>query len=125
MEWKSGHTVSKDSASHRAPLLASNHDFARVFTNVPDLVHSVDGDGVIVYANPTVTELLGYEIDEYLGMRFVDICATSHYSDLAARFQSLTADGELDAVEGLLVSKQGESIPVEIRSLASYFEASG
>jgi PAS domain S-box-containing protein len=95
-------------------------EFEHVFANFPDLVHSVDEDGFIVYANPVVTKLLGYELEEYIGMRIVDIYAPPYHAELAAGFKALIARGELDTVESCLISKSGEKIPVEIRSLAKY-----
>lgn len=94
--------------------------FERVFANFPDLVHSVDEDGFIVYANPVVTKLLGYELEEYVGMRIVDVYAPPYHAELAAGFKALIARGELDTIESCLISKSGEKIPVEIRSLAKY-----
>jgi len=91
-----------------------------VFANFPDLVHSVDEDGFIVYANPVVTKLLGYELEEYVGMRIVDVYAPPYHAELAAGFKALIARGELDTIESCLISKSGEKIPVEIRSLAKY-----
>jgi PAS domain S-box-containing protein len=42
-------------------------DLADFLDNAPVPIHSVDGNGVIVYANRAELELLGYRADEYIG----------------------------------------------------------
>jgi PAS domain S-box-containing protein len=42
-------------------------DLADFLDNAPVAIHSVDPDGVIVYANRAELELLGYRADEYVG----------------------------------------------------------
>jgi len=105
-------------------LKSSTHEwrsnFERVFATFPDLVHSVDEGGTVVYANPMATTLLGYELDEYIGMRIDDIYAPPHHAEVASGFKALQARGELDVIESCMTSKAGEKIPVEIRSLAFY-----
>lgn len=106
-------------AFSQAPLMRHTN-FERVFANFPDLVHSVDENGRIVYANATVTQLLGYQLEEYIGMRIRDVYEPSQHAELAAGFKALIVQGELGTIESCLISKSGEKVPVEIRSLANY-----
>ena len=49
--------------------------FAIVIENFPDMIHSVDEDGQIVYANAKAENLLGYSRDELRKMNIRDLYA--------------------------------------------------
>ena len=49
--------------------------FEILLDNFPDMIHSIDEDGKIVYTNQTAERLLGYSRDELLGMQIRDIYA--------------------------------------------------
>ena len=102
------------------------HANARVFEQLldrfPDIIQSVDEDGVLVYVNRRATELLGYERDELLGMNIRDLYAREVWPGLEKGFAHLKAHGSLQGVESMVQARDGTRIPVEIRSFAVYDE---
>lgn len=87
----------------------------------PDMIHSVDTEGRIVYANQTATRLLGYSLPELLSMNIRQIYADEILPAMERGFKELKESGSKN-VESLLKAKDGTRIPVEIRSLSLYDE---
>jgi PAS domain S-box-containing protein len=85
----------------------------------PDMIHSVDTNGQIVYANQTATRLLGYSMTELLSMNIRQIYADEILPAVERGFKELKEAGTKN-VESLLKTKDGTRIPVEIRSLSIY-----
>lgn len=86
----------------------------------PDIVHSVDKSGQIVFTNRRAVELLGYSRDELLGMNVREIYAPEILEDMERGFLTLQEEGDLKVLESRLVTANGERIDVEIRSFALY-----
>ncbi len=86
----------------------------------PDIIHSVNKDGNIVFTNKFATELLGYKEEELLNMNIRDIYSSRRHEKVMAGFEDLKKKGRLTGVESVLVDKKGKEIPVEIRSLSLY-----
>jgi PAS domain S-box-containing protein len=93
--------------------------FAIVIENFPDMIHSVDENGQIVYANAMAESLLGYTRDELRQMNINDLYAEEIREQLEQGFSALKESGE-QAVESILKDREGKSIPVEIRSFSIY-----
>ena len=86
----------------------------------PDIIQSVDESGHIVYANRKASELLGYSRSELLGMHVQKLYAPEIWEKVQKGFASLKDHGSLSVNDSLIVDKQGNIIPVEIRSFAVY-----
>jgi PAS domain S-box-containing protein len=82
----------------------------------------VDPSGHIVYANRKASELLGYSRDELLGMHVQKLYAPEIWEKVQKGFASLKDHGSLTVHDSLICDKQGNVIPVEIRSFAVYDE---
>jgi len=93
--------------------------FEILLDNFPDVIHSIDDSGNIVYTNRTAETLLGYSRDELLTMNIREIYAEDVLEDVERGFSDLKERGE-KRVESMLKAKDGTRIPVEIRSFSIY-----
>jgi len=87
----------------------------------PDIIHSVNAEGIIVLTNQKACALLGYAKDELIGMHISNIYADDVMQEVNEGFDSLILSGE-QCVDSKLISKIGEEIPVEVRSFSIYDE---
>lgn len=94
--------------------------FEQIVQHFPDIIHSVDGNGKIVSTNAFASELLGYTQEELVGKSIYDIYPQEIRGMVKKGFEQLKKDGFKDGIESKLVSKTGELIDVEIRSLSLY-----
>lgn len=94
--------------------------FEQIVEHFPDIIHSVDPDGKIVSTNAFATKLLGYKKSELIGKSIYDIYSKEIADQVKQGFEDLKKSGFKDSVESKLVSKSGEVIDVEIRSLSLY-----
>jgi CRP/FNR family transcriptional regulator, cyclic AMP receptor protein len=53
-------------------LIKSEEKFRRIVESISDLIFQVDPEGIISYANPSVSTI-GYEVDELIGKPFIEI----------------------------------------------------
>jgi len=93
--------------------------FEILLDNFPDMIHSIDEQGNIIYTNKTAERLLGYSRDELLAMNIRQIYADEVLEALKRGFTDLKERGD-KTVESLLKAKDGAKIPVEIRSFSIY-----
>jgi len=93
--------------------------FEILLDNFPDMIHSIDEQGNIIYTNKTAERLLGYSRDELLTMNIRQIYADEVLEALKRGFTDLKERGD-KTVESLLKAKDGAKIPVEIRSFSIY-----
>ncbi len=99
---------------------------ARLFESLldwfPDMIQSVGKDGKIVYANRRASELLGRPREEIIGMHLRKLYAPEIWAKVEAGFATLQSRGNLTVGESLVLDRDGNRIPVEIRSFAVYDE---
>lgn len=93
--------------------------FEILLDNFPDMIHSIDPKGNIVYTNRTAERLLGYTREELMSMNIRQIYADEILEALDRGFADLKKEGD-KSVESLLKAKNGTRIPVEIRSFSIY-----
>lgn len=93
--------------------------FRILLDNFPDMIHSIDDQGNIVYTNRTASTLLGYSGDELAKMNIREIYAEEVLPALEMGFKDLKQKGD-KRVESILKAKNGSKIPVEIRSFSIY-----
>jgi PAS domain S-box-containing protein len=93
--------------------------FELLLDNFPDMIHSINDDGQIVYTNKTAEILLGYKRSELIGMNIRQIYADEVLEDVERGFRELKKEGD-KTVESVLKAKDGTRIPVEIRSFSIY-----
>jgi PAS domain S-box-containing protein len=93
--------------------------FETILDNFPDIIHSVDDQGNIVFTNRTAERMLGYSRAELLAMNIRQLYAPEILAAVERGFSDLKKDGT-KRIESMLVTKAGEPIPVEIRSFGIY-----
>jgi len=93
--------------------------FEILLDSFPDMIHSVDDKGNIVYTNKRTQSLLNYAKEDLLTMNIRQIYADEGIDSLEKGFLDLKERGD-KTVESLLKTKDGTSIPVEIRSFSIY-----
>ncbi len=94
--------------------------FKILLDNFPDMIHSIGDDGKIVYTNKTAETLLGYTSEELIGKDIKEIYADRILREMEKGFSDLKEDGDKNIPESWLKTKDGEEIPVEIRSFSIY-----
>ncbi len=94
--------------------------FENLLDNFPDMIHSVNDTGQIIYANRTAESLVGYTRDELLSMNIRQIYADSVLKAVDKGFSDLKKQGDKTVPESLVRAKDGTEIPVEIRSFSIY-----
>lgn len=94
--------------------------FEVLLDNFPDMIHSVDDKGKIVYANKTAESLLGYSHKELLSMNIHELYADSVFNAVSEGFSDLKKNGGKIIPESLVKCKDGTEIPVEVRSFGIY-----
>lgn len=94
--------------------------FEILLHNFPDMIHSIDDAGNIVYTNKAAETLLGYTHDELLSMNICDLYPEELRAVVEEGFSDLKEKGEKTVPESRLQAKDGTKIPVEIRSFAIY-----
>lgn len=91
--------------------------FGALMDNFPDMIHSVDEQGNIIFFNSMALELLGYPESQLSGMNIRKLYAPEILEAVEKGFQEIKQTGE-KRVESIFVARDGTRIPVEIRTLA-------
>lgn len=94
--------------------------FEILLDNFPDMIHSIDDDGNIVYTNKTAEILLGYSREELLSMNIRQLYADHLLDEVERGFSDLKAKGDKTVNDSQLKAKDGTLISVEIRSFSIY-----
>lgn len=94
--------------------------FEILLDNFPDMIHSIDDEGNIIYTNKTAETLLGYTRDELLTMHIKQIYADRVLREMEKGFSALKQEGDKNIPESWLKTKNGDEVPVEIRSFSIY-----
>ncbi|MEI7899148.1 MAG: ATP-binding protein [bacterium] len=90
--------------------------FDSLIENFPDMIHSVDENGNIVYVNRMATQLLGYTADELRAMNIRQLYPPEIFDVIEKGFQEVKQTGEKH-IESLFMAHDGTRIPIEIRTL--------
>jgi two-component system, NtrC family, sensor kinase len=98
--------------------LGSVEAFQVLVENFPDMIHSVDSEGRIVYVNKMASQLLGYTTDELLGMNIRQLYPREILEAVEAGFNEVKQNTSEKQVESQFLAKDGTRIPVELRTLS-------
>jgi len=99
--------------------IANADIFEILLDHFPDMIHSVDDEGNILYTNRTAESLLGYTREELWSMNIRQLYAADMLDAVQKGFSELKQSGE-KTVESVLRDRRGARIPVEIRSFSIY-----
>ena len=98
-------------------LAASEVRYRRLFESAKDGILILDADsGVIIDANPFITELLGYSLAECLGKHIWDLRSLKNVAASKEKFLELQRQGYVRYEDIPLETAQGEIKPVEFVS---------
>ncbi len=92
--------------------------FSLLMNHFPDMIHSVDEQGGIVYFNRTALTLLNYTEDEFAVLNIRQLYAPEVLEAVEKGFIEVKQQAGQKSVETLLVTKDGARIPVEQRTIA-------
>ena len=90
--------------------------FDSLVDHFPDMIHSVNEQGDIVYVNHTASQLLGYTESEFRAMNIRQLYPPEILEAVEKGFREVKQTGE-KRVESLFIAKDGIRIPVELRTL--------
>ncbi|MBN2087207.1 PAS domain S-box protein [Candidatus Peregrinibacteria bacterium] len=91
-----------------------------IVENSPEMIHSIDENGYIVFANNKEYELLGYDLGELIGLHMSKLYSPELMEFVKKGFKELTEEGSLFIPSTQMIKKNGELIDVEIHSIAIF-----
>jgi len=90
--------------------------YTALFDHSNDAVFIVDLDGVHLSVNQRAADMLGYEIEELIGIPVEGIIVDQEYSDALSRMDALLSGEKLPIYERQFRRKDGSIFPVEINA---------
>jgi len=97
----------------------ANFKYRSLYRSTPAMLHTVDGDGLIVTVTDHWLTKLGFTRDEVLGRPITDFMSVADqrkYDD--GRLQDLIAAGDFNNVERQMLSKDGVTIDLVMSAIA-------
>jgi PAS domain S-box-containing protein len=92
---------------NEAGLLAQERLYHNYVTSAPDPIFVTNAAGQYVDANPAAIALTGYEKEELIGMRIIDLMHPERHAEAVEAFERVLVSGKTDA-ELLLRRKDGK-----------------
>jgi PAS domain S-box-containing protein len=103
----------------------ANFKYRNLYRSTPAMLHTVDGDGLIITVTDHWLSKLGFRRDEVLGRPITDFMSAADQKKYAdGRLQALIAEGDFNNLERQMVTKDGRTIDL-IMSAISHRDASG
>ncbi len=100
----------------RTTLPNYEQPYEALFEQTNDAVVILDPDGTYQAANKRATDMLGYPLDELVGLSLSKIVKPDEYDDAMRRMAALLADQSVPIYERRLIRKDGTEISVEINA---------
>ena len=94
-------------------LANSEHKFRALFEKSTDVLFLIGLDTAIIEANANASKILGYEPQEFTGMRYADLVPPEERAELKRRFDRARSGEVLDYVQRRLVTKDGDQVVME------------
>ncbi len=117
--------ISITNATSFEKITASEEKFKALSENSPDIIYTLDDQGVFTYVNPAWQRVLGHEEKEVIGKRFANFSKRDITESTIKAFERIrTKKHELNNLFGILLHKNGEERIFEI-SGAPNIDASG
>jgi PAS domain S-box-containing protein len=105
-----------------ADLIASEQRYRELIEQAPAMIYQIDDEGRFLTANQTQLALLGYRLEELLGVPLADICPPSQRDRVAVHLRRVREQGSGE-LEVEFVCKDGRRLNVEVRATAVQDEA--
>lgn len=93
--------------------------YRKLYDDAPDMMHSVNKDGMIIICNRTEAAALGYGFDEIIGQPFTKIIAPEERDHCLQKFEAIKKQGSFEG-EATLTAKDGRRIPTYMKVKAIY-----
>ena len=91
--------------------------------NTSDMIYMVDTGGRLIFYNPVTSSLLGYDETELLGEPFASLICEPDTDEAIRRFrQAMKGEEVFSAYEMDMITRDGQPVPVELRSSTMYSE---
>ncbi len=97
-----------------AALNESEKTYRALFENANDAIFLLDLEGTHVNVNPKAAEMLGYTVEELIGMSAKETIVPDEYTDANTKLQALLAGEIFPLYERHFRKKDGAVLPVEI-----------
>jgi PAS domain S-box-containing protein len=111
-----------DKKETQRALSVSEKRFRTLMEKIPDGLGVLSQDGRILYANPAVSSMLGYPLEELQGRPVTDFQHRDDRDRARRRTQELFRDSAEYPSEYRLVRRDGSAIPVEVSSRVIEFD---
>ena len=103
----------------------ANFKYRTLYRSTPAMLHTVDGDGLLVTVTDHWLSKLGYEREEVLGRPITDFMSEADQKKYAdGGLQTLIAEGDFNNLERQMVTKDGRTIDL-VMSAISHRDESG
>ena len=111
--------VEREAAEEK--IRASEQRMAAIFDSMQDTIYQTDMDGIIKWVTPSIKQLLGYEVEEFIGRDIRDFYVTRDDHTNLKHALNINA-GRLQNFETRLVHKNGTHIWISENSHYSYHD---
>lgn len=102
----------------RENLRSSEERYRDLFENATDLIHSVDGEGRILYVNSAWRNTMGYADEEILGRNILDIVEPDHAEAYSELLRRIIEEGVEVRIDTTYITKEGRTVCVQGHSNA-------
>lgn len=96
-------------------LQASEHKYRALVEQAADAVLIADPDGTLLEINHAAEKLLGYGQGDLAGLNIRDLHPADEWPRVSEIFGKIVAGGRYDYLDGRALTRQGETIPVDVR----------
>lgn len=103
-----------------AKLKTALAEIKDLYDNAPCGYHALDASGKFIEVNNTLANWLGYEKDEMLHMKFVDIVREKDLPEFQQKFELFKKNGSVHNLEFDFLRKDGSEFPVVLSSTAVF-----
>ncbi|HXY55900.1 MAG TPA: PAS domain-containing protein [Nitrospirota bacterium] len=102
-------------------LKDSEEKYRDLYDNAPDGYYSLAGNGMIVEANRTFLNMLGYSRDEVIGkLYFNDLLSDESAQTCHTKFPEFKKSGQIGNLELNMLKRDGALLPVTMHATAVY-----
>jgi PAS domain S-box-containing protein len=103
----------------------ANFKYRTLYRSTPAMLHTVDGEGLIITVTDHWLSKLGFRREEVLGRPITDFMSAADQKKYAdGRLQALIAEGEFNNLERQMVTREGRTIDL-IMSAISHRDENG
>jgi len=97
-------------------LKESEANFRRIAETTTDTIYQIDLNGILIYASPAVTRILGYSPEEFVGTHFQTHFLPEDFFAAQDAFIRNLAGEEIRNTELRILGKNGKPVSIEINA---------